>query len=63
MSIKTKVYNALSTGRTLTPAQLAGMFKTTQGTVRARVSDLRREGVEIFNTTNRSGKGAYTTAG
>lgn len=59
MSIQTKIVNLLKSGRQYTPAQIAGMFKTTEGTVRARVSDLRRGGVKIFNGTTKNGKMAY----
>lgn len=59
MSIQTKVLNLLKSGRQYTPAQMAGMFKTTEGTVRARVSELRRAGYQIFNGTTKSGKFAY----
>ena len=59
MSIQSKIVNLLKSGRQYTPAQMAGMLKTTEGTVRARVSDLRREGFAITNGTTKSGKFAY----
>lgn len=59
MSIQNKIVNLLKSGRQYTPAQMAGMLKTTEATVRARVSDLRRAGVAITNGTTKTGKFAY----
>lgn len=61
MSIQNKVLRLLASGRMYTPAQIAGMYRTTEGTVRARISDLRRAGHQIFTSTTKSGKLAYRT--
>lgn len=59
MSIQAKVLKTLKSGRQFTAGQLAGLFKTTEGTVAARIHDLRSEGYAIYSNTTKNGKTAY----
>jgi predicted ArsR family transcriptional regulator len=52
MSIFDKVYNTLVTeGNERTAAQMANFFNTTPATIRARISDLRSNGVAVYANT------------
>jgi biotin operon repressor len=59
MSIQTKVLNVLKSGKQFTAGQIAGLFGTTEGTVVARVSELRAQGYAIYSNTAKNGKTAY----
>ncbi len=59
MSLQTKVLNVLKSGRGFTPAQIAALLRTTEGSVSARVSELREQGYAIYNNTTKNGKTAY----
>mgnify|MGYP005994977323 CR=1 FL=1 len=53
-SVKTKIFNALSTGASFTSKQLASKAKTDTVNVSRRVHDLRMSGVMIY--ANPTGK-------
>lgn len=59
MSIQTKVLNTLRSGKQYTAGQIAGLFKTTEGSVAARVSELRAQGYAIYSNKAKNGKTAY----
>lgn len=59
MSIQSSVLKTLQSGGQFTAGQLAGLFKTTQGTVAARISELRSQGYAIYSNTTKNGKTAY----
>lgn len=59
MSIQTSVLKTLKSGRQFTAGQLAGLFRTTEATVAARVSELRAQGYSIYSNTAKNGKTAY----
>ena len=59
MSLQTKVLYVLKSGRGFTPAQIAALLRTTEGSVSARVSELREQGYAIYNNTTKNGKTAY----
>jgi len=59
MSMQTKVLKTLSSGKQFTVAQLSTLFKTTEGTVAARVSELRAQGYAIYTNKAKNGKSAY----
>jgi hypothetical protein len=60
MTIKSKVLKSLCTGRSFTAKQLANMSKTTEGTIRARISDLRLfDGYQIV-TGSKNDKTVYS---
>lgn len=49
MTMKQKIFEALVTnGQQKTLAQLAAQLKTTEGTVAARISEIRDEGYAIY---------------
>jgi biotin operon repressor len=62
MSIRSSVLKSLQSGRQYTAKQLAGMFKTTEASVRARVSELRSSGFTISTSETKSGKTKYSLA-
>ena len=47
--VKDRVLKVLLSGRQFTPAQLAGLTGTSEGSVRPRISELRSEGHAIYN--------------
>lgn len=59
MSIREKVLSVLKSGKPFTAGQMAGLFKTTESTVAARISDLRAEGYSIYSNKAKNGKTAY----
>ena len=59
MSIQSSVLKTLKSGRQFTAGQLAGLFNTTEGTVAARISELRSMGYSIYSNTAKNGKTAY----
>lgn len=59
MSIQSSVLKTLKSGRQFTAGQLAGLFKTTEGTVVTRISELRSQGYSIYSNTAKNGKTAY----
>ena len=59
MSIQTKDLKTLKSGKQFTAGQMAGIFRTTEGTVAARVSELRAQGYSIYSNTAKNGKTAY----
>jgi predicted ArsR family transcriptional regulator len=55
-----RILKALKTGSGFTAAQLAAMAGTTKPSVRARISDLRKEGFAVYANTRKSdGKTFY----
>ena len=59
MSIQTSVLKTLKSGRQFTAGQLAGLFRTSEATVAARISELRAQGYAIYSNTAKNGKTAY----
>ena len=59
MSLQSKVLKTLKSGRQFTAGQMAGLFSTTEGTVTARISELRAQGYSIYSNTAKNGKTAY----
>lgn len=59
MSIQTKVLNVLKTGKQFSAASIAAQLRTTEGTVAARISELRSMGHAIYSNTSKNGKTAY----
>jgi len=59
MSLQTKVLNVLRSGKQFTAGQIAGLFGSTEGSVAARVSELRAQGYSIYSNTAKNGKTAY----
>jgi len=59
MSIQSKVLKTLKSGKQFTAGQMAGIFRTTEGTISARVSELRAQGYSIYSNTAKNGKTAY----
>jgi len=58
-TIKNKVLKTLTSGKQFTAGQMAGIFRTTEGTITARVSDLRSQGYSIYSNVAKNGKTAY----
>ena len=58
-TIKSKVLKTLTSGKQFTAGQMAGIFRTTEGTITARVSDLRSQGYSIYSNVAKNGKTAY----
>jgi len=58
-TIKNKVLKTLTSGKQFTASQMAGIFRTTEGTITARVSDLRSQGYSIYSNVAKNGKTAY----
>ena len=59
MSIQTSVLKTLKSGRQFTAGQLAGLFRTSEATVTARISELRAKGYSIYSNVAKNGKTAY----
>lgn len=59
MSLQTKVLNVLRSGKQFTAGQIAGLFGSTEGSVAARISELRSQGYSIYSNTAKNGKTAY----
>jgi len=59
MSIRNSVLKTLMSGKQFTAGQLAGLFRTTESTVAARISELRAQGYSIYSNTAKNGKTAY----
>ena len=59
MSIQSKVLKTLKSGKQFTAGQMAGIFRTTEGTIVTRVSELRAQGYSIYSNTAKNGKTAY----
>ncbi len=59
MSIQSKVLKTLKSGKQFTGGQMAGIFNTTEGTIAARISELRAQGYAIYSNTAKNGKTAY----
>jgi predicted ArsR family transcriptional regulator len=60
MTQNERILKALKTGSGFTAAQLAAMAGTTKPTVRARISELRKEGFAVYaNTRKTDGKTFY----
>jgi predicted ArsR family transcriptional regulator len=55
-----RILKALKSGEQFTAAQLASMAGTTKPSIRARVSELRKDGYAVYaNTRNSDGKTFY----
>lgn len=62
MTMKQKIFDALVTnGNQKTLAQLASQLKTTQGTVAARISEIRDEGYAIYANKRTDSNGRTKT--
>lgn len=59
MSIQSSVLKTLQSGRQFTAGQMAGLFGTTEGSVEARIAELRAQGFSIYSNTAKNGKTAY----
>lgn len=59
MSMQEKIVSTLSRGNQFTASQLATLFKTTENTVAARVSELRAQGYAIYSNKAKNGRTAY----
>lgn len=59
MSIQTKVLNVLRTGKNFSAHAIAKQLRTTEGTVAARISELRSQGYAIYSNVNKNGSTAY----
>lgn len=59
MSIQTKVLNVLKTGKQFSATAIANQLRTTEGTVAARISELRSMGYAIYSNTGKNGNTAY----
>ena len=58
-TLQTKVLNVLKTGKQFTPASIAAQLRTTEGSVSARIAELRAEGFSIYSNTTKTGTQAY----
>ena len=62
MSIVDKVYNTLVVeGNERTAAQMANFYNTSTATIRARISDLRSNGVAVYANSKTDSKGRTKT--
>lgn len=59
MSLQTSVLKTLESGRQFTAGQMAGLFRTTEASVAARITELRSQGYSIYSNTAKNGKTAY----
>tara|TARA_R110000822_G_scaffold25600_1_gene77397 strand:- start:1170 stop:1418 length:249 start_codon:yes stop_codon:yes gene_type:complete len=59
MSMQAKVLTKLQTGKAFTASQFANLFKSTEATVAARISDLRKDGYAIYSNRGKNGKTSY----
>lgn len=59
MSIQTKVLNVLRTGKNFSALAIAKQLRTTEGTVAARISELRSQGHAIYSNSSDEGKTVY----
>lgn len=59
MSIQSKVLNVLKTGKQFSAAAIANQLRTTEGTVAARISELRSMGYPIYSNVAKNGNKAY----
>lgn len=60
MTQSERILKVLKSGQGYTAGQIAGLVGTTKHSVRARVSELRREGHAVYaNTRNKDGKTFY----
>ena len=58
MSLQNSVLKTLSHGRQFTAGQMAGLFRSTEGSVAARITELRAQGYSIYSNTAKNGKTA-----
>jgi biotin operon repressor len=59
MSIQTKVLNVLKTGKNFSASSIAKQLRTTEGSVSARISELRSQGFSIYSNQTKEGKSVY----
>ena len=59
MSIQTKVLETLLSGKAFTATQAAKLFKSTEGSVSARIAELRKDGYAIYSNKGKNGKITY----
>ena len=59
MSLQTSVLKTLQSGKQFTAGQMAGLFRSTEGSVAARITELRAQGYSIYSSTAKNGKTAY----
>lgn len=59
MTHKQLILSILRSGRNFTTAQLAGLIRGTEVSVRNRVAELREEGHAIYTNQTKNGKVAY----
>ena len=59
MSLQNSVLKTLQSGKQFTAGQMAGLFRSTEGSVAARITELRAQGYSIYSNTAKNGKTAY----
>lgn len=59
MSLQTKVLNVLRTGKNFSAVAIANQLQTTEGSVVARISELRSQGHAIYSNQTDEGRTAY----
>ena len=59
MSLQTSVLKTLQSGKQFTAGQMAGLFRSTEGSVAARITELRAQGYSIYSNTAKNGKTEY----
>ena len=59
MSLQTKVLNVLRTGKNFSAVAIAKQLRTTEGSVSARISELRSQGFSIYSNQTKEGKSVY----
>jgi biotin operon repressor len=59
MSLQTKVLNVLRTGKNFSAVAIANQLRTTEGSVVARISELRSQGYAIYSNPTDEGRTAY----
>jgi biotin operon repressor len=57
--LQTSVLKTLQSGKQFTAGQMAGLFRSTEGSVAARITELRAQGYSIYSNTAKNGKTAY----
>ena len=56
MSLQTKVLNVLKTGKNFSAGSIARQLRTTEGSVSARISELRSQGHAIYTNVDKKTK-------
>ena len=58
-TLQSKVLKTLKSGKQFTAGQMAGIFRSTDTSVSARISELRSQGYSIYSNVAKNGKTAY----